>query len=140
MRYYVEEASSVTVEDIEAGLRAVDATFRVDEDGGLHRGDQLLADIEVNTPGDGLFEDELGEFMERVVSAASGPPAKRVAERLRKTTAIVALQVLDQGRPGDVTLTLLAPIWEWLEANRRGLMHADGEGFYEKNRLVLELK
>jgi hypothetical protein len=36
-------------------------------------------------------------------------------------------------------LGLLSPLWDWLLANRSGLIQADGEGFYEGRNLILEL-
>jgi len=40
-------------------------------------------------------------------------------------------------RTAEQTLELLSPLWEWLLANRRGLIQADGEGFYDGQHLIL---
>jgi hypothetical protein len=46
--------------------------------------------------------------------------------------------VLHQGRSNEETLGLLAPLWDWLTTSRRGLVQADGEGFYDQGELILE--
>jgi hypothetical protein len=37
----------------------------------------------------------------------------------------------------EQTLSLLDPLWHWLQEHHRGLVQADGEGFYEHQRLIL---
>jgi hypothetical protein len=37
-------------------------------------------------------------------------------------------------------LKAIDPLWRWLHANRRGLLQADGEGYYDAKGLVLELE
>lgn len=37
------------------------------------------------------------------------------------------------------TLDRLVPLWTWLQANRRGLIQADGEGYYDGQELIMVL-
>jgi len=98
-------------------------------------GDELLAQLEISTAGDGLFETEIAELPDE--AGRGGAAAEAIATRLRSVTAILAVSVLWQEQTAEQTLDLLLPLWEWLLANRRGLIHADGEGFYEGQDLVL---
>lgn len=62
---------------------------------------------------------------------------ERVLEVLTRVREMIAVQVLFGGRDIESTLTRLDPLWEWLFAHRRGLLQADGEGFYDATGLVL---
>jgi hypothetical protein len=139
MRYFMDGTAPITEKDIGDGLQKVDPAIRVEEGGDLYLGGSLLAHVEVNTPGDGLFEDELGEFLEKAEAAPRAPAQTRVVARLRATTAIVAVDVLDH-RDLDETLDLMDAIWDWLESNRDGLVHAQGEGFYAGKTLILAVE
>jgi hypothetical protein len=133
LRFLSEDDRPLALGEMMSGLQ--DIGFRVGEGGTLQRGDELLAQLEVSQPGDGLFEaerDELRDEAERG-GAAAGP----VLARLGSLTAILAARVLWQERTAEQTLDLLGPLWDWLLANRRGLIHADGEGFYDGQDLIL---
>jgi hypothetical protein len=133
LRFLSEDDRPLVLGEIMPGLQ--NTGFWIDEGGTLHRGDELLAQLEVNQAGDGLFEaerDELRQEAERG-GAAAGP----VLTRLGSLTAILAVRVLWQERTAERTLDLLGPLWDWLLANRRGLIHADGEGFYDGQELIL---
>lgn len=134
MRFLLEDDRPLSLDMIVTGLRAVDPGFALSAGGDLTRGGELVAQLEVNLPGDGLFEDEAGLLREEAEDAGGS----EVAVRLGSVTAIVAAHVLWQSRSGDDTLDLLAPLWDWLIANRRGLLQTDGEGFYDGRRLILE--
>ena len=59
---------------------------------------------------------------------------------LRRATAIVCLQVLWQGRDSEATFSKIDLLWQWLFLFRRGVMQADGEGFYDEDGLIVEAK
>jgi hypothetical protein len=134
MRFLLEDERPLSFDMITTGLREVDPGFALAANGDLTRGEQLLAELDINLPGDGLFEDEVSELCE-VAEDAGG---SEVAARLRSITAIVAARVLWQGRSTEDTMDMLSPLWDWLTTNRRGLIQADAEGFYDEGELVLE--
>ena len=109
------------------GLEGDDAQAAV-----LFRGD-LACDISFNTPGDGLFEDEIQDLTEEAAEA-DGARRADVLGALNATNQIVAVQVLFAARqdPG-----VLDPLLTWLSANRVGLLQADGEGYYDGTELIL---
>jgi hypothetical protein len=133
LRFLSDDDRPLALGEIMPGLR--DAGFRLAEDGSLYRGDELLAHLEVSKAGDGLFEAERDEL--RQDAGRGGAAADAVLARLGSVTAILAASVLWQERTAEQTLDLLGPLWEWLLANRRGLIHADGEGFYDGPDLIL---
>ena len=118
-----------------SGLRSADAGFRLDEDGILAKGEELLAELDVSSPGDDLFTAEIDEL--RDLAGQDSAAGQAVAARLESVTAILAVRVLSQKRTAEQTLSLLDTLWHWLQAHRRGLVQADGEGFYEGQRLIL---
>jgi hypothetical protein len=134
IRFLLEDDRPLSLEEVMAGLRAVDPGFALSSDGHLSRGGELLAQLEVSLPGSGLLEDEVEELRQEAAEAGGA----EVAARLGPVTAILAARVLHQGRGSQETLGLLAPLWDWLTAHRRGLVQADGEGFYDEEELVLE--
>jgi hypothetical protein len=135
MRFFVEDGQPLSLSELATGLRAADPAFRLAEDGELSHGEQLLAELEVNTRGEELFDEELEEFLE-LAGESETPAGRALARRLKGTSAILAVQVLWGGRSSDATLGLLAPLWDWLREHRRGLVQADGEGFYEGDALI----
>lgn len=139
MRFFVEDGRPVTLDEVANGLRGIDPGFRLEADGNLHRADQLLGQLEINSADDELFSEEINEFLEMIEGAGSRGKEK-IADRLKQVTATLSVQVLSQGRTFEQTLDLLDPLWNWLLEHRRGLVQADGEGFYDGRELVLALK
>lgn len=137
MRFLLEDDRPLSLDMILAGLRTVDPAFELSPDGLITRGEQLLAELEINLPsnhGSSLFEEEIRELCE----LAEDVGGSDIAVRLRSITAIVTARVLWQDRSAEETLDLLYPLWEWLTANRRGLVQVDAEGFYDQGELILE--
>jgi hypothetical protein len=100
---------------------------------------RMLAHLTINVPGDGLFDDERAELSE-YAEAGEGPGRPIVLETLANARTILAAQVLFGDRDTDETLDALGPLWSWLQDNRRGLLQADGEGYYDTDGLILELE
>lgn len=136
MRFIVEDDQPLSLVDLDAALKAADPDYSI-RDGELHYSNGLYAEIEINTRGEELCDAELQELQEVVEDADVGQQ-QRVIEALRVARHIVALRVLSQGRDSESTLEKFDPLWEWLFTYRRGLLQADGEGFYDSDGLVLE--
>jgi hypothetical protein len=135
MRFLAEDDQPLNLEEVMSGLRSADPGFRLDEDGILAKGEELLAELDVSGPGDDLFAAEIGELRE--LAGQDSAAGQAVAARLELVTAILAVRVLWQKRTAEQTLSLLDPLWHWLQEHRRGLVQADGDGFYEGQRLIL---
>ena len=45
-----------------------------------------------------------------------------------------------EGTDSEATFALFDALWDWLFANRRGILQADSEGFYNADGLLVERK
>ena len=138
------DAREVSPAILESALQQLDSAYQIErdeeaDDEGLlkHRGD-VYGQIIINRTGDGIFDGELEELRE-FVDAADGERKSDVQEVLNRAYAIVFVRVVDETRESDATLTKIDPLWEWLFANRQGLMQAGGEGYYNATGLILKI-
>lgn len=137
MRYIVTEEKEITLSKIEKGLQQIDANYSIDEDGELKWGNDVYGVLDITLPGSDLFDEELEELNDELEDAEGN--RTQVAETLRQAKAIVALQVLHQGREPNETLEKLTVLWHWLFDNYAGLLQADAEGYYSRDKQVLRL-
>jgi hypothetical protein len=137
MRFLCEDDHPLDPDEILSGLRNADPLFRLDG-GILARGDDLLAELEVSWRTEQLFAAEIDELREQAREQSAAGQA--VLARLESVTAILAVRVLWQERTAEQTLTQLDPMWRWLLSRHRGLIQADGEGFYDGQRLILAIE
>jgi hypothetical protein len=145
MRFFDTSVKPLTLGEIEAALRQVDPAYRVECSenskrpcGDLYRGEDVYAALEINVPGDGLFNEEIAEMLEFLEDADGEVGRVRVESVLREAQRTLSVQVLWQERETDQTLATLMPLWDWLFATRPGLLQADGEGYYAGDELVLK--
>jgi hypothetical protein len=141
MRFLVTDPGPVDLADLAAALRRANPRYQFEFEPGagtLSLGGTPIARIEVNTPGDGLFEDELAG-LEDQASEGTGVGEAKVADALATTQAIFAVQVLAAASGTDGSLESLDPVWEWLFSTRRGLLQADAEGYYDSEGLIFEV-
>jgi len=141
MRYIVADERPVALEDVRRALSETGEGYEVDgeetEATISYRGHHV-GHLTLNAPGDGLFDAERNELLE-FAEAGEGPGKRRVLDTLRAARTIVAVQVLFGDGDTERTLAAIDPIWRWLHANRRGLLQADREGYYDARELILEL-
>ena len=141
MRFIVDDERPVTLEQVRGALLDAGADYGFDgeetEATVTYRGHRV-GHLTLNVPGDGLFDEERAELIE-FAEDGSGRGKSRVMETLRAARGIVAVQVLFGDRDTERTLATLDPLWHWLHVNRRGLLQADGEGYYEGQELILKV-
>lgn len=141
MRFIITDAAPLDLAAVDALLRSVDPAFsvRIDpmlpEAGDLLHGDQTYAIIEVNRPGDEIFEDEIDELRE-AVTVHDSPRKAEVLAALDAATGMIALEITEAG---DADLAALEPFWDALFARRAGLLQVDEEGFFDRGGRVLAL-
>lgn len=143
MRFIVADEQDVSLSVLEAALKETDAAYLIERDeasdseGVLkHKGD-VYGEVAVNRAGDGIFDEEIEELRE-FVNEVKGEKSE-VLSVLAQAKAIVAVRVLWQGRESEETLEKIDSLWQWLLAHRKGLMQADGEGYYGSTGLILEV-
>lgn len=141
MRFIGMDERRTDAEQLKAALLAVGPGYDVhleDNEAIVVHAGAIIAKLEINVPGDGLFDDEREELLTRVLDAHGDDAAKtRVVATLRGARVIVAAQVLYGTGDSETTLARLDPLWAWLFRNRRGLLQAEGEGYYDEFGLVL---
>jgi hypothetical protein len=101
--------------------------------------DTLYGQIEIDNHGDELFEDDISAFTE-MLGEAKTPGETTVADALKTATQIIAVEMFWEGTNGEATFEKFDPLWDWLFANRKGVLQADTEGFYSAEGLLVERK
>ena len=141
MRYIVTDEQPVSLEDIGKAFAKAGVEYDVDGEETevtiTYQG-RPIGHVTLNVPGDGLFEEERDELIE-FAEEGNEAQKRRVIDMLRAAREIVAVQVLFGDGDTDSTLDRLSPLWTWLQSNRRGLVQADGEGYYDGHDLILPL-
>ena len=143
MRYIISDKRSVAISTLEEALRRLDEKFsfvNIENEGGdlLYDG-QLYGHLEVTGSRSELFSIEIEELREEV-EESRGPQKKRVLKTLRDPRTVVAIQLLFGDREAEETLSKIGPLWEWLHKNREGVLQANGEGYYDRNGLILKIE
>jgi hypothetical protein len=142
MRYIVADEQLVSLEDIGKAFAKAGVEYDVDGEETevtiTYQG-RPIGHVTLNVPGDGLFEEERDELIE-FAEEGNEAQKRRVIDVLRAAREIVAVQVLFGNEDTGWTLDRLSPLWTWLQSNRRGLVQADGEGYYDGHDLILTLR
>ena len=141
MRYIIDDEKGISLDAIEYGLKSVDIKYNIKKlrwgrgNGELFYGDDLYGEIEISRidPED----DEIEELIKDVENAVTGDKDK-VLSFLKNTKSMFVIHVLWQGRDAEATLDIIAPLWDWLFENYNGLLHADGEGYYDVHNQILQ--
>ena len=145
MRFISIDDQDVSLNILESALKRENPAYLIERDeesdstGVLTYNGAVYGEIEVNRPGDEVFEEESEELKE-FVEDAEGERKSEVLSVLSEAKAIIAVRVLWQGRETEDTLEKIDPLWQWLFANRKGLQQAGGEGYYDASGLVLEVE
>ena len=99
----------------------------------------LYGQIEIDTRGDEMFTDDISAFTE-MLGQVSTPQEIIVADSLKAATQIIAVEMFWEGTNGEATFEKFDPLWAWLFNNRKGILQADTEGFYNVDGLLVERK
>jgi hypothetical protein len=142
MRFITTDTNLIDLAKLGEVLQNQDAKYRLEiqgKDATLHYDNEAYADLEINLPGDGLFEEEIAELLE-FLEDTKGSKKKRVQAVLKDAKQIFATQVLFGGRDLELTFDRIDPIWVHLFDHHQGLLQADGEGYYDApEHLLLEM-
>jgi hypothetical protein len=142
MRFISTDAGDITLAVIEIALKQVDPAYaiangEIDDLGDLMYGETQVAIIEINRPGDDMFEDDLAAFKD-MVGQGMKPNESLVRSALENATALIVIEATWEGDDAESTLAKIDPLWEWLFDNYQGLSQADNEGFFDQTGLILE--
>lgn len=141
-RYFLTSDPAPDYEQIAAALRAADPGYDltldplIDAAALTYRGERLAL-VEINLPGDEMFEDDVAEFRDLVGAGASTAEAQVLAA-LAQVRALIAVEAFWAGDDAEPVLSRIDSLWAWLFGHHNGLLQADGEGFYDADGLVLQ--
>ncbi len=82
--------------------------------------------------------DEVKDFIQRIGAVGKNKAKKRVVEHLKATRFVIALR-LPKGDMDDAGWDANGQILTYFLDHCGALIQADGEGFYEGSKLILEL-
>jgi hypothetical protein len=99
----------------------------------------ILMECNRNTSEDCLFREEIDEFLDFIGKPGISLKKRRVIGHLKESKYIIACQlptsdIDDDGH--DATGTLLT----YFVVNHSAIIQADGEGFYEGNKVVVAIE
>ncbi|WP_163192517.1 hypothetical protein [Clostridium thermarum] len=99
---------------------------------------------EVNRDGneeESLMREEVNEFMELIKELEDVPAENlaKVRKHLNHTKYVVAVQITgdDLGEEGDNAVSIFL---QYFVVNCGGMVQEDGEGFYEGNKIIVEME
>ena len=152
MRVFCRKPPAPTPGEILAALSAAKLPAQLDPEADVDPADPQWGRIALALSGDGgplvvardagcqgdVVDEEVGEFLRHLKRSPRSKTRDRVIEHLRDTKQILSLQVPTSSI--DTTGWAVAhAVMRFLVASCDGLVHADGEGFYHGNDLVLEV-
>jgi hypothetical protein len=130
VRYFAE--SPITLKALNAAIKSIAADYKIDG-GDLMRGQDVLAEIGVDSAGSDLFVEELNARL-GAVAQVGGQAAQWVTSRIRGTQSIISVRV-----DPAVNWDLLGPLWQSMTTLAPGLTQVDGQGFYDGSNLVVQM-
>lgn len=144
MRYISADERPLSLTAIGEALKTIDPRYTIcptdlDELVEVLYDGKLYGQIEINTPGDELFEDDISAFAE-MIGTPTSQEERLVTATLNAATQIIAVEMFWEGTASETTFAIFDPLWDWLFANRRGILQADTEGFYSADGLLVERK
>jgi hypothetical protein len=98
----------------------------------------LVVEVSRSSSGDELLSEEVEEFVEFLEEVDDSPEKQKVLEHLRDSRAAVVVQLLEE--IDDDGYDAVGAFLGFFVEHCGAMIQADGEGFYERNRLLVELE
>ena len=98
----------------------------------------FVVDVSTGSSDDDLLSDEVEEFVELVKDVEDSAEKQTVLAHLRRSRAVVGVQLL--GDIDDDGYNAVATFLRYFVEYSGAMIQADGEGFYEGDRILVELK
>ncbi len=133
MRFFLVDGPPPALEEVAEALTTRDASSLLTRDaaepgrGDLYFGDVLYAEIEVNSVGDDVFDEDCEDLLDEL-GKQDDPGGDEARNALLSATSAVVLRVFEPGHDDFARLNLLV---EWLFETRTGVLQVDEEGFFD---------
>ncbi|MBC8098031.1 MAG: hypothetical protein H7Y11_01190 [Armatimonadetes bacterium] len=153
MRFIVIDAQAaadgLTLDAVEAALQAHDPAYALANrqtipytSADLFYRDEVYAELELNQPGDDLFDDEVAELVEELESIIFDHPddqatQQALAVQMRMAQTILVARVVFGDNALEDGIRHLEPLWAWLFSLEAGVLLVDYEGYYDGQGLLL---
>ena len=135
MRYFLADGPPPALAELQAALSAAESSGLLTTDpseperGDLYFSDVLYAEIEVNTPGDEIFDEDRDELLDEL-GKQDDPKAREAAQALANATGAVVFRVYEPGHDDWPRLSVLV---NWLLDTRDGVLQVDEEGIFDRS-------
>lgn len=145
MRFFITDPTPITLNDIAAALTAIDSAFALNPDpqlvdfGALQHSGKLLADVEINHAGEDILDEDRDELRE-LLTFSQHDSRDRVVKVIDAVQSAVVLEAYWQGWDSEPVLEKTDLLFDWLFDHYSGLLLMDGEGFFDKDTLILPMK
>ncbi len=141
IRYILTGENDLTLDLIEAGLKAVDDAFSLFRDPAttnsadvLH-GSEVMGEIEVNRPADQEFQEDIEDLRDELADV-DDPVKAEILRIFDQATGMIAFQLVESGHEH---YGVIDPFWDWLFDHYPGLLQIDEEGYYNASEQLLSL-
>lgn len=134
MRFFLADGPPPALDEMAAALMMGDPASLLVRDSAepgradLYFSDVLYAEIELNAPGDEIFDEDRDELAEEL-DKQDDPGADEAKKALAGATGAVVLHVFEPGHDDYTRLNLLI---DWLFETRTGVLQVDEEGFFDR--------
>ncbi|MCC6803714.1 MAG: hypothetical protein IT319_12595 [Anaerolineae bacterium] len=139
IRFILTGADSLSLADIERGLKEIDAEFSIHADsaaptsGDVLYGSDIYGEVEVNHADDQVLREDIDDLREQIAELDDEGTAV-VLQALDGATGMVALRLSEAGLEH---YDRIDPFWDWLFDHFAGLLQVDEEGYYQGDEQVL---
>lgn len=145
MRFFDLSRKPIGLAAIETALRVSDPAYRLtelaDSNGSkamLALGDRVLGNLTILTESDQRFQSVMQE-RNRALANADDEYREAVEHTLAESKRFIEIELAETSEDDfDAALEAVDPLWDWLFDSREGLLHAEGEGYYQDGEIILE--
>ncbi|MBW4435954.1 MAG: hypothetical protein KME04_02390 [Pleurocapsa minor GSE-CHR-MK-17-07R] len=142
MRYFISGTEMASLPELGALFLEVHEEYLlladpIDENSAeLYFGEVLLGELEVNRPGDDLFDGDLEDLLDEL-NKQDDPAAVQVSAWLEEASGMLVIHVLRGGH--EQYDTLMSPLIDSLFARYDGVLQVDTEGFFNRDGRIVSL-
>lgn len=145
MRFFITDSTPITLADLAAALTAIDSAFTLIPDseladfGIMNYESQMLAEVEINHAGEDILEEDRDELRD-LLKFSQHAHRECVLGVIDAVQSAVVLEAYWEGWDSEPVLEKTDLLFDWLFDRHSGLLLMDGEGFFDKETLILPMK